>query len=114
MLALTLALFGILIYILFERNLYAQPDARVADRAAEVQRAVQTSVTRFPVPTFSIPPANVFASANTFVQIATLDGEIISRSANLGDQMLPIDEIDIGAARSGQPLYQTITIGSEK
>lgn len=114
MLALTLALFGVLIYILFERNLYAQLDARIADRAAEVQRSVQTSVTRFPVPTVSIPPANVFASANTFVQIAALDGEVISRSANLGDQSLPIDEIDISAARSGQPLYQTVTVGGEK
>ena len=60
----------------------------------------------------ALPQPNDFASADIFVQIIDLDGEVLATSDNLGTQQLPVNPHALTATRSGVSGFETIDVGS--
>ncbi|MCX6022588.1 MAG: ATP-binding protein [Chloroflexi bacterium] len=95
----TLAVYGLLI-----RNLSDELDRSLVDRARQVNSALpppqpQRPGRPFPPQGVIIPRPDRFASADTFVQVAALDGEVVATSENLGAVNLPVSDDDRAAAR---------------
>jgi signal transduction histidine kinase len=64
-------------------------------------------------PRVAQPPAGVvtisvetFAERPVFVEVATLDGTVIMRSANLGDSQLPLEQTRLARALGGQAWFE--------
>ncbi len=115
-LAVALVAFGGAVYAILAHSLSTQIRQSLAERANQVNAAVEQ---RALSPRFrrnqniEVPPPNTFASADTFVQIATVEGEVLGTSFNSGRDDLPLDEATLDAVRSGRPLYSTRRLGRE-
>lgn len=106
-LGLVLIAFTVAVYALLARSLATEIDRTLVDRAEEVNRSMQRGAAfghRRPV---EIPRPDRFASADTFVQIATLGGEILVTSDNLAPAKLPIDAAALASLRVGQPIFES-------
>ena len=115
MLAVTLLLFASFVYVTLARTLAAEVDRSIADRAGEVNGSitVQLDPTRGLLQV-TLPPPNVYAAADIFVQISSLEGRVARTSDNLENRPLPIDETDLAAAQAGDSHYETVEIGGER
>ncbi|MBX6378393.1 MAG: HAMP domain-containing protein [Clostridia bacterium] len=112
-LGLVLTLFTVAVYALFARNLLAEVDRSLVDRALEVNRAMHLEAPFRRRQRIVIPRPDSFASADTFVQVATLDGEVLGTSDNLGEARLPLGEGDLAAVRRGGMRHTTAWVGDE-
>ena len=113
MLGVTVLVFASFVYVTLARNLAAEIDRSIADRSAEVNRSVRLEPSLGGLQ-ITLPRPNVYAAADIFVQISTLDGQVVATSDNLEREQLPVDEIDLAAARSGRAHYDTIEIAGER
>jgi len=111
-LGLVLIGFTVAVYALLAQSLSQQMDRALADRAHEVNSAL------VPLSPFStrvvIPRAETFASADTFVQVSYLDGEIVGASDNLGEAVLAITPDDVVAVRGGAGRYREGELQDER
>lgn len=114
MLGITLLLFASFIYTTLTRNLFDEVDRSIADRSVEVNSSVRIESIPLRGPQITIPRPSVYATADIFVQISTLDGEVVTTSENLVPNQLPIDAADLAAARSGYSHLGTIEAGGEQ
>jgi hypothetical protein len=105
-LALALIAFTVAVYILLAHNLNQEIDQSLADRAQQVNNAIRPNLPLSPPESLSIPPPDAFASADTFVQVLTLDGEVLGTSENLRSVQLPITEEELIAVRAGGERYR--------
>lgn len=103
LLALLLILFGVALYSTVAIASYHEVDRQLQQRANDIQASLSTVLTlqEDPWQVFRrggvfLPTADVFATADIFVQLSTLDGTIISRSENLENQRLiiPQDQLE--------------------
>lgn len=91
-LALLLLLFGGAVYGLLQGSLLAGIDRSLADIAAEVQSSIwRVAITSGParLERVTLPPLDVFAQPDVFIQVRYPDGRVAATSANLRDQVLP-------------------------
>jgi two-component system OmpR family sensor kinase len=105
-LTVTLSLFGWALYALHGKQMRAEADEQLEIRAKEVIAHMEI-VEGFPLGIgkyVEIPPFDIFARADLFVQVLNESGKVLSRSDNLGGQLLPISQRD---------LERTLQIGFE-
>lgn len=113
LLGVTLLLFASFVYVTLARNLGAELDRSIAERAVDVNRAIHVQISPSLV-TIIPPPPNDYAAADIFVQIADLDGNVVSSSSNLGNRPLPVDQADLEAAQVGESRYYTLEVSGER
>lgn len=111
-LAAILLLFSLALYSLLSQVLYEQVDDTIRSRAGEISSYIQAQtdplrllITR----QVQIPPVDVFSTSNTFVQIMDRQGNIVARSANLGDNFLPIRRESFDQNLAGSAVLYTLT-----
>lgn len=109
LLALFLVVFGVALYSTVYFTSYQEVDRSLQQRAADIQASLATVLTLqddFTVILrrggFVLPNADVFSTGDIYVQLRALDGTIISRSENLGNQQLIIPREQHALARKGQ------------
>ena len=91
-LALLLLLFGGAVYGLLQGSLLAGVDRSLADIAAQIQSGARRNIAITPFDwreVVTLPPLDVFAQPDIFVQVRYPDGQVAATSANLRDQVLP-------------------------
>jgi len=99
-LGLVLVLFTLAVYSLLARTLTRDIDGSLVARAQQVERAIgreSAFTTRRPL---EVELPNTFASADTFVQVSSLDGQVLGRSENLEGATLPITPEALSALRA--------------
>lgn len=99
-LGLVLVLFTLAVYSLLARTLTRHIDGSLVARAQQVERAIgreSAFTTRRPL---EVELPNTFASADTFVQVSSLDGQVLGRSENLEEATLPITPEALSALRA--------------
>lgn len=63
----------------------------------------------------SVPPVvDPFAAHPVFVQSIRLNGTVVARSANIGDDQLPLEAGDLGRAGSGQPWFEYVAFAGHQ
>ena len=115
-LGLVLISFTVGVYSLLARGLLNEVDRSLLERAQQVNNAVRLNP-GFPPgrrPGIEVPRPDSFTSADTFVQVVTLDGEILGSSQNLGDLSLPVSAEDLRSAQSGSRQYELAELSGER
>jgi two-component system, OmpR family, sensor kinase len=108
--------FTVGVYSLLARNLLNEVDRSLAERADQVNSAVRLSP-GFPPGSglsITIPRPDTFTSADTFVQVVSLDGEVVGSSQNWGDVSLPVTGEDLESAQSGSQRYDLTELDGER
>ena len=113
--ALVLIAFTVTVYLLLSRGLRNEIDKSLADRAQQVNNSIRPAPGRGGMPSsrVEIPLPDTFASADTFVQVVNLDGEIIGASDNLGGAELPFPEEGIQSILGGLTRYANADLEGE-
>jgi len=93
-LAAILGLFSGVVYVVLGRNLVAEVDRGLAERADQVVASIMArndplSVVRTGL--IDLPELDVFSAPSTYLQVMRSDGTIAAHSPNLGNQQLPWD-----------------------
>jgi two-component system OmpR family sensor kinase len=110
-LAAVLTLSGALIWAVLTRTLQTQLDDALASKAADVAAAA-AQLPSYPRVVL-LPDVANFTSADTFLQLVSVDGRLLDRSPNLGQQTLPWDSGVLAAAARGSSSYTTRTVAGE-
>jgi two-component system OmpR family sensor kinase len=111
-LAVTLFLFGLALYLLLGNRLLSEVDDQLQVRGQEVFRQIQI-VDGFPLGLgkwVEIPSFDIFAEPDVFIQVLDVYGEVQARSDNLGGQVLPIKSKALDLARNGERFFETYTV----
>lgn len=122
LLAAILIAFGVGLYSIVSYSLYAEVDDTLESRAKEYQAtlatvlAVQDPITVLRQGGVLLPKADVFTGSdvNIFVQIADIDGAVITKSANLGTQKFVIGSGQLNQVKSGQSLFSIFHINQSR
>lgn len=114
-LALTMVVFGVLVYFFMERNLNLEADRAVAGIAQDVVRSTKI-VGSFPIPLRQVvlPDVDVFATPNTYIQVVDRNGTVTAQSNNLGGQIMPLSEETLRRAAGGVDFFETVMSGSQR
>lgn len=113
-LGVVLVLFTLVVYSILAHSLSVEVERSLDERADQINTAFQQQasyLSRFRQhQSVNIPPPNpsTFASSDSFVQIVSLDGQVLGTSDSLGNANLPLDAVTF---QSGQPHYQTVQLG---
>src|SRR5579884_903206 len=105
-LAAVLTLSGALIWAVLTRTLQTQLDDALASKAADVAAAA-AQLPSYPRVVL-LPDVANFTSADTFLQLVSVDGRLLDRSPNLGQQTLPWDSGVLAAAARGSSSATTV------
>lgn len=114
LLAITLLVFGGLLYVVLERSFRSEVDRGIAEKARQyaqsVEAAMQTRLRRASgVPEVAPPPIDIFASPEVYVELLLRDGTIVAKSSSLGEATLPLLPEALEAADRGQSYATTLT-----
>jgi len=115
-LGLALISFTAGVYSLLARDLLNEVDRSLAERADQVNDAVRLSPGFAPGRglRIEVPRPDSFTSADTFVQLVTLDGEVVGSSRNLEDVSLPVTDLELALAKSGDQRYDRTDLNGER
>lgn len=121
LLALLLIVFGVALYATVAITSYQEVDRQLQQRANDIQASLSTVLTlqEDPWEVFRrggvyLPNADVFATADIFVQLSTIDGNIFSRSENLGNQQLVIPQDQLERVKRGETIPSDFTVNSTR
>ncbi len=99
-------------YAILDRSLSGQIDRSLSERATQVIGSVEQDHRPHTRPRqrgeIHIPPPSTFASADTFVQVATLEGELVRAPFESSSTRLPLGKSTMAAVGSGESRYQTV------
>ncbi|HEX7593288.1 MAG TPA: hypothetical protein VF429_03880, partial [Anaerolineae bacterium] len=116
LLAVILVTFSGALYTILSYSLRDEVDRTLETRAAEVQNGadaalqVQSDIRGLLARgRLFLPGADVFATPGIYVQITGPDGIALSRSVNLGDQVLDIPSAVMDRAKQGDTTLTTLT-----
>ncbi|MHB1167516.1 MAG: sensor histidine kinase [Carboxydocellales bacterium] len=114
-LSLTLLAFGVFLYLFLSHNLHQEIDQSVTNQANQVVRSI-TVVGDYPFPLSQVilPNVDVFATPDTYLQVVNENGEVIARSDNLGNQVLPLSRQTLLYAVKGKGFYETIEVVDQR
>lgn len=112
LLAALLITFGAALYWTIYITSYQEVDRTLQQRASDIQTSIAAVLALQNDPWIAIqrdgillPSADVFATSDIYVQLSSLDGNVISRSANLGNQRLIIPHEQISRVRLGETVF---------
>jgi two-component system OmpR family sensor kinase len=105
-----LIIFSTALYFVLEFSLHAQLDSALQDRAQQVINGIEVQAV-FDQRTGQviIPEADIFSSSSIFVQIIDNEGQLITKSYNLGEHQIPIDSQLLEQNLNGESSFQTVT-----
>ncbi len=121
LLALLLIVFGVALYTTVYFTSYQEVDRSLQQRASDIQASLATVITL--QDDFAsilrrggliLPNADVFSNGDIYVQLRALDGRIISRSENLGNQYLVIPEDQHERAKRGEVVPSDFTVNKTR
>jgi signal transduction histidine kinase len=107
-LAITLLSFTFVLSSAMSSLMYGMVEHSVRDAARQLLNNNDPRIDR------AIFPATRFAAPETFVQFRTLNGTVTTKTDNLGDRQLPLDDDALAAVRRGQDRVETITIDDSR
>ncbi|HZQ06653.1 MAG TPA: HAMP domain-containing sensor histidine kinase [Anaerolineae bacterium] len=117
LLALLLIVFGAVLYATVYFTSYQEVDRSLQQRATDIQASLTTvlSIQEDPWAVLRrgglvLPTADVFATGDIYVQLSTIDGTILSRSENLGNQRLVIPQDQLDRVKNGQAVPSDFTV----
>jgi two-component system, OmpR family, sensor kinase len=111
LLGLVLILFSFLVYSTLTTNLLTEVDLSLHDRAEQIKRQSSIDPRR---PILRIPAADSLAGSDMLVQVTGTDGQIVTKSDNLGTYQLPLGQDVLNTADGGQSEYQTLVVGDQR
>ena len=106
--------FTIAVYSLLARNLSNEVDRSLTERAQQVNNLIRLAPTFGGGVRVQIPRPDSFASADTFVQVVTLEGTVVGASENLQDVTLPITLDMLARIRAGERGFTDAEIAGER
>ncbi|HBY92400.1 MAG: ATP-binding protein [Ardenticatenaceae bacterium] len=114
LLAITLVVFGSLLYVVLERSFRSEVDRGIAEKARQyaqsVEAAMQTQLRNVPGgPEVAPPPIDIFASPDVYVALLLRNGTVVAKSSSLGEASLPLLSAALEAADRGEPYGTTLT-----
>ncbi len=104
-LAFTLFLFAILLYVNMSKALYHEVDQGIENMSMSVLKSIKIS---YPLKEIILPNVDVFSSSDIYLQIVDMDGRLVSHSSNLGMQLLPLSESTLRTALEQKSFYETV------
>jgi heavy metal sensor kinase len=114
-LAASLLGFSALLYVLLERALDIDIDHTIASKAEDVAR---TSRIRgeFPIRPrrIRLPHIDAFAAPEIYIQLLDPEGQVLDRSANLGEHQLPLTSDGLANGHAGDPTFDTIHLAGQR
>jgi heavy metal sensor kinase len=110
LLGIILIIFSTALYFVLEITLHQQIDNNLHDRAQQVISGIEVQIV-FDRESgqIIIPEADIFSSPSIFVQIIDGEGTLVTKSYNLGDHQIPVDNQLLAQNLEGEATYQTIT-----
>jgi signal transduction histidine kinase len=113
-LGVSLLAFSALLYVMLDHALALDVDSAIASKAEDVAR---TSRIRGEYPLqprrIRLPRIDAFAAPEIYIQLLDAEGQIVDRSANLGEHRLPLTEAALASGRQGQSWYDTISLDGQ-
>ncbi|MGQ9628558.1 MAG: ATP-binding protein [Anaerolineae bacterium] len=109
--------FGFLFYSILYNSMMAEVDRNVHERAGQVISFIQAEndpLSLFISGVVRLPPIDVFSSPDVYVQILRLDGRVVSRSDNLGEQSLPVEKAMLESNARGEEDHYILKIGEAR
>lgn len=121
LLALLLIVFGVALYATVYITSYQEVDRSLQQRASDIQASLSAVLTlQEDFATIIrrgglvLPNADVFSNGDIYVQLRALDGRIISRSENLGNQYLVIPPDQHERAKRGEVVPSDFTVNKTR
>ncbi|MDL1898687.1 HAMP domain-containing protein, partial [Anaerolineae bacterium CFX7] len=121
LLALLLIVFGAALYATVAITSYQEVDRQLLQRANDIQASLATALMlqEDPWEVFRrggvyLPDADVFATAEIFVQLARIDGSSFNHSANLGNQQLIFPQAQLERAKRGEAVLSDFTVNGTR
>lgn len=113
LLAITLVVFGSLLYAVLERSFRSEVDRGIAEKARQyaqsVEAAMQTQIRSAPGgPEVAPPPIDIFASPDVYVALFLRNGTVVAKSSSLGEANLPLLPAALQAADRGESFVTTL------
>jgi signal transduction histidine kinase len=113
-LALCLFLFGLGLYGVSSRFLEQQSDRLLVTTALHIRNTILVISVPEQVEQVVLPNINVFANPWIYLQVIDAQGQVVTKSQNLGAQTLPHDAKTIDSVRSGSASFSTMDVEGEK
>jgi signal transduction histidine kinase len=102
----------VLVYIAVDRYLAQEIDDSLASQAQEIAGTTRVAVVGGPFfvsqVQIALPNLTVFSSPGVSVQALRESGQIVQRSANLGDRELPVSPDALERVQEGARVYETV------
>ncbi len=121
LLTATLIVFAVIMIVLLSFNLQREVDNSLETRAEQVEKSIEAVLESRQDPfTFLtqgqvvLPPIDVFAAANLYVELRDINGETVARSSNLSNQHLPMNESNLRAVQSGRKVWEVYLVGNTR
>jgi signal transduction histidine kinase len=113
-LATSLLAFSALLYILLERSLALDVDQVIASKAEDIARTSRLRNEATPRPRrIRLPYVDAFATSDIYIQILDAGGQLLERSANLGEDALPRTETALTHGRQGESWYESLVLDGQ-
>lgn len=117
LLAIVLVIFGASVYALLSYRSYAEVDRSVQTTADQIVLAIRAENNPMSVlisGRVRLPADDVFSTADTYWQVVRTDGIIAARSANLGEQSLPLDSRTLQQTAQYESVLATVQAGDAR
>jgi signal transduction histidine kinase len=117
LLAVVLVIFGASVYGLLSIRSRAEVDRSVTATADQILLAIRTENDPMAVLVSGrvrLPSRDVFSTADTYWQVVRTDGIIAARSANLGEQSLPLDSGTLEKSSQNESVLETVRVGNAR
>jgi heavy metal sensor kinase len=113
-LAASLLALSALLYVMLDHTLALDVDHAIAGKAEDVAR---TSRIRGEYPIrprrIRLPHIDAFAAPEIYIQLLNPEGQVVDRSANLGEHQLPLTPDALEEGRQGNPWYDTLALSGQ-
>ena len=114
-LAASLLALSALLYVMLDHTLALDVDHAIASKAEDVAR---TSRIRGEYPIrprrIRLPHIDAFAAPEIYIQLLDPEGQVLDRSANLGEHQLPLTPDGLASGREGDPTFDTIRLAGQR
>lgn len=112
-LALCLFLFGFGLYSVSSRYMKQQTDRMLINTAMRVRGSFMVITDPQQVQRIVLPNINVFSNPGAYLQVIDAQGQMVTKSQNLGVQTLPHDNKTVDTARGGNAFFSTVEAEGE-
>ncbi len=113
-LAASLLALSALLYVMLDHTLALDVDHAIAGKAEDVAR---TSRIRGEYPIrprrIRLPHIDAFAAPEIYIQLLNPEGDVVDRSANLGEHQLPLTDDALAEGREGNPWFDTLNLSGQ-